>query len=348
MTIGSIFRPILELCRETHTDVSAILREEGLTAEQLVDPETRLPTERSRALGKRIFAALKDPEAGLKVAERFRPEDADLIFYLARNSPSALEALRALAEYARLIGDSAVCSLTVSTNTVELAFGLTGGRTPLPEAVDYTVAVFARGAVAATLGRARLLKARLARPRPRHIEAYRRAIYDLPGVALANGAAADDKGRLYVADSTHGTIWRLSVDTANPLTITMREPFSTGNLFPNGLKVFGGAVYYTDFVAVKRIPLLADGSAGALATLAAQLTFFDDLYVDDRGIFIANYLFGSVEALTSAGVDVLDTAAFTFSGPSSVLPAKGRLGLGQSDYLVTEKTANRLCVFHAH
>ena len=79
-----------------------------------------------------------------------------------------------------------------------------------------------------------------------------------------------------------------------------------------------------------------------------QLTFFDDLYVDDKGIFVANYLFGSVEALTSTGVDVLDTAAFTFDGPSSVLPAKGRFGLSQTDCLVTKKSANQLSVFHAH
>ncbi|HVW26979.1 MAG TPA: hypothetical protein VHC69_16540 [Polyangiaceae bacterium] len=173
-----------------------------------------------------------------------------------------------------------------------------------------------------------------------------RKIYDLPGVALANGAAADDSGRLYVADSTHGNIFRLTVDATDPFTITQREAFSTGNLFPNGLKVFDGAVYYTDFVAVKRIPLLSGGRAGPVTTLATQLTFFDDLYVDDRGILVANYLFGSVEALTSAGADVLDTAAFTFNGPSSVLPAMGRLGFGNDDYLVTEKSGNKLTVFH--
>lgn len=174
-----------------------------------------------------------------------------------------------------------------------------------------------------------------------------RKIYDLPGVALANGAAADDAGRLYVTDSTHGTIWRLSLAAGNPFTVTQRDAISTGNLFPNGLKVFGGAVYYTDFVAVKRISLLDDGTAGPVTTLTTQLTFFDDLYVDDKSIFVANYLFGSVEALTSAGVDVLDTAAFTFAGPSSVLPTKGRLGFSQTDYLVTEKSANLLSVFHA-
>jgi AraC-like DNA-binding protein len=176
MTIGSIFRPLLEICRETHTDVSAILRQEGLTEEQLVDPETRLPTERSRGLAKRIFAELKDPEVGLRVAERFRPGDADLVFYLSRQANNALEALQAMPRYARLIGDSAVCTVTLSPDTVELAFGLTGGRTPLPEAVDYAVTVFVRAAAAATSGKARLLSARLARPRPRRIEPYRRAL----------------------------------------------------------------------------------------------------------------------------------------------------------------------------
>jgi hypothetical protein len=172
-----------------------------------------------------------------------------------------------------------------------------------------------------------------------------RKIYDLPGVGLANGAAADDAGRVYVADSLHGTIWRLTIDAANPFTVTSRDAFSTGNLFPNGLKFFAGSIYYTDFLAVKRVPLLADGSAGALATLNAQLTFLDDLYVDDAGIAVANYLFGTVEGLTPSGVDLLDTAAL-FSGPSSVLPAQGRFGLSSKDILVTEKNANRLSVFH--
>jgi len=173
-----------------------------------------------------------------------------------------------------------------------------------------------------------------------------RKIYDLPGVGLANGAAADDSGRIYLADSFGGTIWRLSVDPENPFAITLRESFSTGNLFPNGLKVFGGAIYYTDFVAVKRIPLLANGRGGPVTTLTTQLTFFDDLYVDDSGILVANYLLGYVEGLTSAGVDLLDTPALGLSGPSSVLPAKGRFGLSKTDVLVTEKTANRLSVFH--
>jgi hypothetical protein len=173
-----------------------------------------------------------------------------------------------------------------------------------------------------------------------------RSIYDLPGVALANGAAADAAGRLYVADSTHGTIWRLTIDPANPFAVTRKEAFSTGNLFPNGLKVFDSALYFTDFVAIKRLPLLPGGGAGPVTTLNAQLTFFDDLHVDAKGIIVANFLFGALDVLTPGGVDVLDTAAFGLSGPSSVVPALGRLGLANTDLVVTEKTANRLSVLH--
>jgi hypothetical protein len=173
-----------------------------------------------------------------------------------------------------------------------------------------------------------------------------RSIYDLPGVSLANGGAADSAGRLYVADSTHGTIWRLSIDPANPFAVIRKEAFSTGNLFPNGLKFFDSALYFSDFVAIKKLPLLPDGGAGSVTTLNAQLKFFDDLYVEAKGIVVANFLLGGLDFLTPGGVDVLDTAAFGLSGPSSVTPAHGLLGLSNTDLVVTEKSANRVSVLH--
>ena len=138
----------------------------------------------------------------------------------------------------------------------------------------------------------------------------------------------------------------MSIDPGNPFSVTRKEAFSTGNLFPNGLKVFDSALYFSDFVAIKRLPLLPDGSAGAVTTLNAQLTFFDDLYVDAKGITVANFLFGGLNLLTPGGIDVLDTAAFGLSGPSSVVPARGRLALSTTDLVVTEKSANRVSVLH--
>ncbi len=194
MTIGSIFRPILELCREANADVSDVLRQDGLTEKSLVDPETRLPTERSRALAKRIFAVLGDPEVGLHAAERFRLEDADLIGYLARHSESPLDALEALPKYARLIGDAALCRVTVAEGRVELCAGLTGGREPLPEAIDFWTAVIVRAMRAITGYRVRLLEVRLARPRPRRTAGYRQAFgapvtFDAEESALVFGEA---------------------------------------------------------------------------------------------------------------------------------------------------------------
>jgi AraC-like DNA-binding protein len=53
--------------------------------------------------------------------------------------------------------------------------GLTGGRAPLPEAIDYAAAVFVRGVRTVTGDKARVLDVRLARPRPQRTEGYRRA-----------------------------------------------------------------------------------------------------------------------------------------------------------------------------
>jgi hypothetical protein len=175
-----------------------------------------------------------------------------------------------------------------------------------------------------------------------------RSIYTLSGVALANGVAADSQGRLYVADSFDGTLLRLGLAPTDPFAVATKETFVAkgSNILPNGLKFFGGAIYYTDFVSIKRVPLLPDGSAGPIATLDTQLTFFDDLYVDARRILVANFLFGTVELLTPGGIDLFDTAAFTFEGPSAVIPAAGRLGFSENDLLITEKSGNRVAVFH--
>ena len=174
MTIGSLFRPLLELCREDRVDPTDVIGRAGLTAAELVNPETRLGTTRSRGLAKSIFELLGDPEAGLRAAELFEPQDADLIGYIARHSATALGALQSLPQFARLIGDSAACDVTVAAGRVEVRFGLSGGRVPLPEATDYAASVFVRGVRAVTGGKARVLAVRLARPRPARLGRYRK------------------------------------------------------------------------------------------------------------------------------------------------------------------------------
>src|SRR5262249_2320733 len=99
-----------------------------------------------------------------------------LVGYLARHSTNAFEALEGFARFARLIGDSAACRVEVSSGLVELRFGLSGGRSPLPEAVDYFAVLFCRGIGVITAEKARLLCAHLERPRPPKVEPYRKAL----------------------------------------------------------------------------------------------------------------------------------------------------------------------------
>jgi hypothetical protein len=175
------------------------------------------------------------------------------------------------------------------------------------------------------------------------------SIYELQTTGVPNGAAADASGRLYVSDTIGGTILRVTLDPKDPLKVIGQDIWlsrAQGILAPNGLKIRGSGLYFTDGLTIKRVPILADGRAGIPVTLVSELTYFDDLYVDAVGILAANYLFGSLQGFSPYGRDVLDTASGVFNGPSAVLPAKGRLGFASGDLLVTEKGGNCVAVYH--
>ncbi len=195
MAIGPVYRPLLELCREANVDIASALRDSELTEAEILDPNTRIPTERARAFGKRLIALVGDPELGLRAAERFRPEDADLVGYLVRHSPNLIEALIALARYVRLLGDAAEASVERADGRVTVTIGLAGGRRYLPEAADFIVAVLVRGVREITGDAANLVEVRLARPEPREREPYRRyfrapIVFDAEQNTVVYGEAA--------------------------------------------------------------------------------------------------------------------------------------------------------------
>jgi hypothetical protein len=170
-------------------------------------------------------------------------------------------------------------------------------------------------------------------------------IHQLQGALFANGAAADEAGRLYVTDTLGGRIVRLTIDERDPLRIIKEETWLSAPL-ANGIKFFGASAYLTDGLTVKRIPVLEDGAAGAPTTVVVELTFFDDFTVGPGGILVTNYLFGAVELFTLGGRPILNTAIGAFNAPSSATPAAGRLGFATNDVLVTEKGGNLVSVYH--
>lgn len=116
---------------------------------------------------------------------------------------------------------------------------------------------------------------------------------DLPPDAGVNGMTSDSRGNLYVADDTLGLIWRIAPDAAAVWVADTR--LAPHGIAPNGAPVFGanGIKVYRDAVYVSnsstasifRIPLLPDGSAGAIETPYPSGVFrgIDDFAFDAAG-----------------------------------------------------------------
>jgi hypothetical protein len=174
------------------------------------------------------------------------------------------------------------------------------------------------------------------------------SVASLPAVPLANGLAADSAGRIYVAETLKLRISRLTFEASDPLTLASQEVWLGGTgLATDGLKIFDEVVYWTDLGKVNRAAILPDGNASLASTLeSGGSIFFDDLYVDTAGVLVANSLGGGLSAFNQVGLLIGKTPAKTFSEPSAVVPAHSRLGLDESDLVVTEKGANQVTVYH--
>ena len=171
-------RPLVEVAREVGVDVAAVLAQFDLSPERLFATDTRLSPDQGRALGRAMLRALPAGvdrcELGLRAAERFVVGDADLLGYIMNHSAHPLAAAHALAEHARLIGDSADFRVESAHERVSVTLALTGGKQMLPEAADFAVAAFGRLISDGSRGKARPIEVRLPRPEPRSARIYRR------------------------------------------------------------------------------------------------------------------------------------------------------------------------------
>ena len=193
MAIGPIYRPFAELARELGVDVDAVLAKLDLTFPQLVAADTRLTPDQGRALGRAMLAAMPKgvdrTGLGLRAAQRFVTSDADLLGYIMSHSATPLEAAHALAEHARLIGDSADFRVDERADTVHVTLGLVGGKQFLPDAADFGAAIVYRLLRECSQGAARPTEVQLPRPESRGRRAYERffgapVIFNTPRIVL--------------------------------------------------------------------------------------------------------------------------------------------------------------------
>ncbi|MEO5728145.1 MAG: SMP-30/gluconolactonase/LRE family protein [Byssovorax sp.] len=172
--------------------------------------------------------------------------------------------------------------------------------------------------------------------------AYQAGIYKIPAaggagtlfakdatMTLPNGLVFDKNGALFVTDAAAGTIFK--IDTAGVATKWLSDPLLTGDtaskcatglgfaLGANGIAISNGAFYVanTDKASIVKIPVMADGTAGAasafVATDCAALGGADGLAVDTDGslLLAAN----GINSIVRIGTD----------GKTSVVVAKDKL-----------------------
>jgi hypothetical protein len=177
-------------------------------------------------------------------------------------------------------------------------------------------------------------------------------IYSYENTALPNGMATGADGSIYVIDGPlpgNGSlpspkIVRLRFDPSDPLQVVEQTTWlASGLQFPNGLVRRGELLYFTDSAllpvelgAVRSVPILPDGSAGAVQTVATFTSLLDDLTTVAEGLLVTEYLSGRLVLLDAAGLEISATDVGGLSFPSSVIV--GQPPMFQPDeLLITEK-----------
>jgi sugar lactone lactonase YvrE len=159
----------------------------------------------------------------------------------------------------------------------------------------------------------------------------------LPGtgaIALPNGIAFDQRGNLYVADST-GAVWRIprggeaEVWSDDPLLVGDGSAGAGVPLGANGITFRTPneiVVGNTDLGTLVSIPILPDGSAGNATVIVEDPAIFgvDGLTVDARGtIYAAVIAQSTIVRIGADGIETLADSDDGIVGASSITFGQG-------------------------
>ena len=159
----------------------------------------------------------------------------------------------------------------------------------------------------------------------------------LPGtgaIAFPNGLAFDQRGSLYVADST-GNVWRIprggeaEVWSDDPLLIGDGSAGAGVPIGANGITYRTNEIVVgnTDLGTLVSIPVLPDGSAGEATVIAEDPAIFgiDGLTVDVHGTIYACVIAQStIVRVGEDGIETLADADDGIVGASSIAFGQGR------------------------
>ena len=161
-------------------------------------------------------------------------------------------------------------------------------------------------------------------------------------LVIPNGMAFDRNGVLLLADENFlggGKIVRVHIaDGAIPQVTRIDDwlDYRHGVFYPNGIRVVGDQMYFTDTGAVKIIRFDDDGNVLDHRTLYRRNTIFDDLLPACGGAAVADYINGTVLYIDRDGNKRYESSPQTFPGASSLQIGRPPLFSGHQ-LLVTEK-----------
>jgi hypothetical protein len=172
-------------------------------------------------------------------------------------------------------------------------------------------------------------------------------ITHLPANSVPNDMAFDPRtGNLYIADSLLGVVWRVPSE-GGPASVWASGPALQPISFAgaNGAYVLGDSVYVSnsDQGTIVRIPIRADGTSGAIETVATGLAGVDNFTVLPGGIILTPLEDASQVVLVEpdGARVVLLTAADGLSNPVDVKLGLGGLYVADAAYL-TQNDPNLL------
>jgi len=161
----------------------------------------------------------------------------------------------------------------------------------------------------------------------------------LPADSLANGIALDNlTGTLYITDSALGVIWSVPAQGGTPTTWASGKALAPVKSFGvNGLKIHNGAVWVsnTSNGTLLRIPILANGKAGAIKVFASGLTTIDDFAFVGSSDAVIAALNGANEVayVTPSGAhSIILTSADGLENPSSVAVSGSTVYIANAAY----------------
>lgn len=132
----------VEVAKSAGLDPKRMLREAGLAAASLVDPDIKIPIESVRSLLEASAAAAGVEDFGLRMAEKRRLSNLGPIGLVVRNEPTVRAALETLGRYLRLHNEALFTRVEESQGVAILRQEMiVGGRAPVRQAMELAVGV---------------------------------------------------------------------------------------------------------------------------------------------------------------------------------------------------------------